>query len=569
MKIVGIHDGHNASVAYVENGLLRFAIQEERLNLIKNYWGFPYESVDFLLSKFGLNNETIDAIVFSSKYMPKGMDRDELLRAYGDDNSIFRVLRNRMAENNMYKLLTVQPLRNKTDLNANMETRRSYLNRYLISAEKVHFVDHHLSHASAAYYGMRRDDAPCLILTLDGGGDGLCATVSVGKEGKITRISKTAVGHSVGNIYSRITFLMGFVPWEHEYKLMGMAPYASSERSERVRTVFSGYLDLDSDNKLMFRRKIPESTMYIAKRLERDVRGIRFDDICGGLQFFTEELIVRWVKECISRTGVRRVFCSGGVFMNVKANKRVLELPEVETISVFPSCGDETNSIGAAFFWASQNGDAVARLSHFYTGHHYSDNSVKEEVEKSNLPYRCFDDINEKVAELLASREIVARCTGPMEFGARALGNRSILADPSYYDCVRVINHMVKKRDFWMPFAPVIKEERLHEYISNPKKVESPYMMLTFDTTEKRVEFMAAAHNADLTARAQVLSRESDPQFYDLLTKYEAKTGSGVLLNTSFNLHGYPIVLGPREAIDVFINSGLRYLVLENYLLWK
>jgi carbamoyltransferase len=569
VKIIGIHDGHNASVSYLEDGFLKFAIQEERLNLIKNYWGFPYKSLDFLLSKFGLNHETIDAIVFSSKNMPKGMDRDGLLRAHSDDSSIYRILRNRMAENSMYRLLTGHRLRNMKFLNLNMEKRRSNLNRYGISSDKVHFVDHHLSHASAVYYGLRHDDAPCLILTLDGGGDALCATVSIGKGGEITRISETTDGHSVGNIYSRITFLMGFIPWEHEYKLMGMAPYASSERSDRVRKMFASYLDLDAEDPMRFKRKIPEATRYVTKRLEKDIRGIRFDDICGGLQLFTEELIVRWVKECISRTGIRRVFCSGGVFMNVKANKRVFELPEVETISVFPSCGDETNSIGAAFFWARQNGDAVARLSHFYTGHHFSDDSVREEIEKSNLPYRYFDDINEKVAELLASREIVARCTGPMEFGARALGNRSILADPSYYDCVRVINLMVKKRDFWMPFAPVIKEERLHEYVFNPKNQESPFMMLTFDTTEKRVEFMAAVHNADLTARAQILSRGSNPQFYDLLTKYEAKTGSGVLLNNSFNLHGYPIVLGPREAINVFINSGLKYLVLENYLLWK
>lgn len=569
MKIIGIHDGHNASVAYVQDGILRFAIQEERLNLIKNYWGFPAKSLEFILSRFDLTHENIDAIVFSSKYIPKGMGRDALLKAHDIDNSAFRVLKNRMAENSIYRLLIFHSLRNKITLNANMETRKSYLSKYGISPDKVHFVDHHLSHASAAYYGLRRGDAPCLILTLDGGGDAVCATVNIGENSKIRRISQTAEGHSVGNIYSRITFLMGFVPWEHEYKLMGMAPYASSERSERVRAIFSSYLDLDGNNKLMFRRKILESTMYLTKRLEKDIRGLRFDDICGGLQLFTEDLIVRWVKECIHQTGVKNVFCSGGVFMNVKANKRILELPDVETISVFPSCGDETNSIGAAFFWANEDGDKVERLSHFYTGHHFSNDSVREEVEKSNLPYRYFDDINEKVADLLANREIVARCSGPMEFGARALGNRSILADPSYYDSVRVINVMVKKRDFWMPFAPVIKEERLDEYVFNPKNQESPFMMLTFDTTEKRVDFMAAVHNADLTARAQVLSNESNPQFYDLLTKYEAKTGSGVLLNTSFNLHGYPIVLGPREAINVFIKSGLKYLALENYLLWK
>ena len=569
MRIVGIHDGHNASVAYIENGCLKFAIQEERLNLIKNYWGFPHTSFDFLLSKYDLESQDIDLIVFSSKYMPKGMDRDRLIEAHNQDNNIYEIFRNLMAEKDIYKRLTFHRLRRKKLSNTNMEMRRRNLKKYNFSDGKIYFLDHHLSHAAAAYYGLKYDDDPYLILTLDGGGDSLCATVSIGKNGMIERLSETHQGHSIGNIYSRITFLMGFVPWEHEYKLMGMAPYANPDRSERVRQMFSSYLDLDDKNPMSFKRKIPESTTYITKRLEKDIRGLRFDEICAGLQIFTEDLIVRWVKECIGITGIRRVLCSGGVFMNVKANKRIMELPEVDIISIFPSCGDETNSIGAAFFLAYQNKDSVAPLSHFYTGHHFNNEFVEQEIKKTDISWTYFDDIDEKIASLLADQKIVARCSGAMEFGARALGNRSILANPSSQDCVRVINMMVKKRDFWMPFAPVLRKERMHEYIINPKNIDSPYMMFTFDTTTKRNEFMGAVHNADLTARAQIISEEANPQYYNIIKKFEEKTGMGVLLNTSFNLHGCPIVMGPREAIDVFSKSGLQYLVLENYLLWK
>lgn len=569
MKVIGIHDGHNASVAYVEDGVLRYAVQEERLNLIKNYWGFPHKSLEYLLSQFDLNDRNIDAIVFSSKYMPTGMDRDQLLRACREDTTVYRILRNWMAENRIYKCLTFQQLRKTRSLNTNMEMRRTNLIKYDISRERIHFVDHHLSHAAVAYYGLKKDDDPYLILTLDGGGDALCATVSIGKNGRIDRISETSDGHSIGNIYSRITFLMGFVPWEHEYKLMGMAPYANAERSERVRKIFSNYLELDAKKPMSFKRKTKESTTYITKRLEQDIRGVRFDEICGGLQLFTEDLIVRWVKQCIGKTGIKRLLCSGGVFMNVKANKRILELPEVESISVFPSCGDETNAIGASFHWSARSGKKVLPITNFYTGYHFNNKIVEQEIKKANLSYAQHDDINDRIANLLAEKKIVARCSGAMEFGARALGNRSILANPSDQDCVRVINVMVKKRDFWMPFAPVLRQERMHEYIINPKNAESPYMMLTFDTTEKRTEFMGAVHNADLTARAQIISEEVNPQYYDILKKFEEKTGLGVLLNTSFNLHGYPIVMGPREAIDVFKNSGLKYLVLENYLLWK
>ena len=156
-----------------------------------------------------------------------------------------------------------------------------------------------------------------------------------------------------------------------------------------------------------------------------------------------------------------------------------------------------------------------------------------------------------------------------MEFGARALGNRSILADPKNQDSVRIINQMVKKRDFWMPFAPVMLKERVDDYLINPKGVKSPYMMLSMGTTAKRTEFMAAVHQADLTARAQIIEEKLNPEYYRILKEFEKITGRGVLLNTSFNLHGYPMVYGPKEALRVFENSGLDHLVLGNYLVLK
>jgi len=173
------------------------------------------------------------------------------------------------------------------------------------------------------------------------------------------------------------------------------------------------------------------------------------------------------------------------------------------------------------------------------------------------------------IAELLIKGEIVARCKDRMEFGARALGNRSILADASDLKCTRTINMMIKNRDFWMPFAPVIMKEREHDYIVNPKNIASPYMILSFDTTDKREDLIAAIHQADFTARPQVIEKDFNPDYYKILKEFEKNTGKGALLNTSFNLHGYPIVLGPEEAMWVFENSGLKYLALGNYLITK
>ena len=187
--------------------------------------------------------------------------------------------------------------------------------------------------------------------------------------------------------------------------------------------------------------------------------------------------------------------------------------------------------------------------------------------QRNYLNVNRISDIEKEIASIIADGGVVARCKDRMEFGARALGNRSILADPSNYDCVRTINMMVKKRDFWMPFAPVMMKERASEYIINPKNVASPYMMLSYDTTDKRGEFIAGVHQADLTARAQILEEEWNVGYYRILKEYETLTGRGVLLNTSFNLHGYPVVYGPEEALWVFENSELEHLALGNYLI--
>lgn len=570
MKVVGIHDGHNASVAYVENGELRFAIQEERLNLIKNYWGFPTRAFECLITSFIRDIKKVDAYVFSSEYMPLGLDNKGLLQAFEKDATAYDVARNKIASSSTYRFITRVEARDKTSINRNKDARSKILEGFGISRDQIDFTDHHLSHAASAYYGLAGASGdPCLVVTLDGGGDKLCASVSIGENGSLRRIAETKVGDSLGNIYSRITFLLGFVPWEHEYKLMGMAPYASPERSREVARIFERYLEIDKNNRMAFSRKIPESTMHIAKRMQKDLIRQRFDLVCGGLQLFNEDLMAAWVRNCVEETGIKRVYCSGGVFMNVKGNKRISELAEVDHLDIFPSCGDETNAIGAAFYVAHQNGDSTSKLRHFYTGPAFSNEAAEEEIKHSGFKYRYVEDINQQVADLLADGEIVARCSGSMEFGARALGNRSILADPRNRDSVRVINMMVKKRDFWMPFAPVIRKERADDYIINPKHLDSPYMMMTFDTTDARNDFMAAVHNADLTTRAQILSREANPELYDIMLRFEKKTGRGILLNTSFNLHGYPIVLGPREAISVFQNSGLKFLVIENFLLTK
>lgn len=264
--------------------------------------------------------------------------------------------------------------------------------------------------------------------------------------------------------------------------------------------------------------------------------------------------------------------------MNVVANLRILELPEVEELFVYPSCGDETNAMGAALQLYAEDrrgrGERVAvpALGPVYWGPRPDEaplgpllRRLKEEGFQVEEPA----DLEVRVADLLAEGEVVARAVGPMEFGARALGNRSILADPTKRDVVRLINDMVKKRDFWMPFAPAMLAERSDEYVRNPKSVDSPYMIMALHTTSRDADLEAAVQPYDRTARPQFVHRAHNPEFHRLLSRFAERTGRGVLLNTSFNLHGAPIVSSAEDAVEVLRNSGLHWLALPGALIRK
>lgn len=568
MKILGIHDGHNASVCLLIDGKIESFIQEERLTNIKNYIGFPFKSINEVLKTSGLTPDNIDVIAMAGIHMGVPFNASEVTNKYREESTSRGKVIDFLRKTPMYKVYK----------NTRRRTRLKCIDMAGLQRDKTIFVDHHQCHAAAAYYSSPWKEEPILVLTNDGSGDGLCSTVYVGEGGDLKKIAETGEGNSIGNIYARVTFMLGLVPLEHEWKVMGLAPYASSSSSEKSYQVFKRYLEVSNGSPLTFKRNISEPTKLIYPRLREDLEFHRFDQISGGLQMFTEEFLCEWVRNCVRETSIHKVALGGGVFMNVKANKRIMEMDEIDKLFVVPSCGDETNALGAVY-WAyadkcREQGKEVdiQPLRDLYLGTSFTDEDVKQaisELKNQDFEFEYIGDIEKQIAQLLAKGEIVARCKGRMEFGARALGNRSILADAADYSCVRIINMMVKKRDFWMPFAPVIMKEHENDYIVNPKGVSAPYMILSFDTTERRGEFIAAVHQADLTARPQVLEKDWNPELYTILKDFERMTGKGVLLNTSFNLHGYPIVYGPREALWVFENSGLRYLALGNYLLHK
>ncbi|HUK92815.1 MAG TPA: carbamoyltransferase C-terminal domain-containing protein [Methanomicrobiales archaeon] len=569
MRVLGINDGINGTACLLEDGVIRYCIQEERLTNIKNYIGFPRLAVAEILKQAAISGDDLDAVAIASFSVfttpDPALGLAEVYHRTDTSPLLARILDFGM-KTPLYSMYSGQK----------RKRRLANLDEFGIPGDRIVFLDHHLCHAASAYYACPWKEEDVLVLTCDGSGDGLCATVYTGKDGALTKVAETAAGSSIGDIYARVTFMLGFVPHEHEWKIMGMAPYAPPKGTGKSYERFRKYLSVP-DGSLTFRRDIPEPTNLIYRRLRRDFEFHRFDWICGGVQGITEDLLEQWVRNAIRKTGIRKVALAGGVFMNVKANKRIMEMAEVSDLFVFPSCGDESTAIGAAYrAYAEKRRESgeevkIPPLGEIYFGLSFTGREVEEAVARrpGKLLLSHSPDIEKEVAALVEGGAVVARCKDRMEFGARALGNRSILADPANQGCVRTINMMVKKRDFWMPFAPVVSRERQDACIVNPKRVKSPHMMLSFDTTGKREEFIAAVHPADLTARAQILEEAHNPAYYRILTEFERLTGRPVLLNTSFNLHGYPIVHGPEEALWVFENSGLEYLALGDFMITR
>lgn len=572
MVTLAVNEGINSSVVVSEDDRILLALQEERIQRVKNFMGFPHEALDFTLRHLGLQPSDVDVVTLSNLSSPH-YTKESFYSWY--DATADRPLRGNVEgerARSVARWLRDQVLSGRSDPIVEA------LARHGLDGRPLRRTHHHLNHAAAAYYGLRLDvDDPYLVLTIDGGGDGDCAHVYRGERGRLDLLASTSNGHSLGHLYARITHLMGMTPHEHEYKLMGLAPYADPERVaplvERLRT----YIDLDPENPLVFRRRTAEPTYMQQPRLQYDFRRTRFDTLAGAIQAFTEELLCRWVAEAVRVTGIPRVLASGGVFMNVKANKFIGELPGVEYFDVFPSCGDESLPFGAMWLNEVEHAPSVVGPRALRTYALGPEGAADLDEARARYGDRIhvqeLDDPATACAELLAEGEIVARCAGPMEFGARALGNRSILADPSRANVVPVINRMIKHRDFWMPFAPAILEERVRDYLvlrpTLPSQDPSPFMMHTFDTTDRRGEIVAGIHPEDATARAQIVSKDAAPGFHGVIDAFARITGRGAVLNTSFNLHGFPIVLGACDAVDVLLRTSLEKLVVDDVLITK
>lgn len=586
MNILGIHDGHNATVALFQGDRVTCALSEERLSRRKNEGGFPARSVDRVLAESGMTAQDIARVVFTSHAPPVAgwRDRDAVLARYAETVRSETLgefaLHRRIAR--AVRTTASRMLGGVHRAAVHIAEARVARNQPLIergfAAEQIGSMDHHLSHAVSAYVAPHQFDNNILVLTNDGGGDGICATVSIGQGGHLNRIASIPVRSSVASLYARATYLLGMMPLEHEYKLMGLAPYAKEELTAPLAARLASAFEWPSDAPLTWRlsHRYSSANVLSAELIELFHR-VRFDVIAGAMQRFIEDVTLQWVRNCIRITGVRRLAVAGGLFMNVKLNQKILELPEVESLFIVPSCGDESTPFGACYWGALAFGvppTAIHPLGDLALGPTYDRTDIERAIRDAALGDRVRVSeppvIADAVADLLARGEIVAWYHGREEFGARALGRRSILANPSVPGIVHRLNKAIKSRDFWMPFAGSLTREQAARVLDNPKRHEAPYMIMTLRVRDHLGDCLAATHPYDQTIRPQIVEESWNPEYHRVLTQFEARSGKrGGILNTSFNLHGYPIVSSPSDAIDVFLRSGLDHLALGPFWLTK
>jgi len=563
--VLGIDDGHDASTAIVKNGNVVAAIAEERLRNVKHFAGVPEMGIREVLRIAQINPEDIDLIAISGY-------------------NIVQLTTARIEHKLASQILPVSALMEKSENLRKAATkilhRRRPLKKLLkvfdklgLSNKEMTFVEHHLTHAATAYRLCPWNDET-LIFTSDYVGDYVSSTVSVGRTNEIVRMkgSESTYSNSLGAFYTAMTRYLGMRPFDEEYKFMGLAPYGNPDY---VYPIVKRLIEVSKKKPLQFQNLLG---LHITQRYDT-IRHLlkfqRFDNIAAASQKLLEDLICQWIRNATNETGIHAIALSGGVFLNVKANMKIRRMPEVDKMFIFPAASDDGTSVGAALEgyanFCRRDGTKISKkpLQDMYWGPSSSNEQIEHAIKDEKLWNNTarYDDIDGVVGELVAKRKIVARFNGRMEFGPRALGNRSILCDASDWRMVKKVNETIKHRTWWMPFAPTILEERMDYYLVNPE--EAPYMVMAFDTTDKRNEIVAAIHPQDLTSRPQLLKETVNSSYYRLLRAFEEVTGFGGFLNTSFNLHGYPIVCTPRQAIWVFKNSALDGLAMGNYLILR
>ena len=571
MVVLGIIDSKPSSAAILKDGQILSAMAEERLCRMKMASGMPREAIKKVMLDTDLQAKDIDLVAVAQKvsvFEPEPIPWNGWFdRQHSGKPRRFENLSGTLAPIAGYVPFAQKAHHQLKDI---LSRKRLSQIPELLKAEyginaPVKYYDHHYCHATSAYYTSNYERA--LVITLDGGGDGLSGSVYRGDDGRLTRLSVVDSFNSLGNFYSYITHLCGFKAESHEGKITGLAALGKPTYIHILRE-FVGYEDPGQ-----IQYSIPmyhrSALKQIASRLPAD-----FDkaDLAASVQLLLEEIGIEFIRFWLRKTGLRSIAVAGGVFSNVKFNQRVHELPEVDDFFVHPAMDDSGLAIGGAFAALAEEPGAdpkrlLQRLKNVYFGTSYSDVEIRRCIEVFGFDATYESPIAEVIARLLAEGRVVARFTGRMEYGPRALGHRSILyqtTDPTVNDWLNA--HLLRTE--FMPFAPATLQEFADECFDGLEgaRDSARYMTITFNCTEKMRAQSPGVVHVDGTARPQILDPETAPDFYKIAVAYHGLTGIPSLINTSFNMHGEPIVCTPEDALRSFKQGKLDYLAIGNWL---
>ncbi|MFA4982707.1 MAG: carbamoyltransferase C-terminal domain-containing protein [Candidatus Micrarchaeia archaeon] len=581
MNVVGIYVGHNATACLVLNNRLACAISEEKFTNIKNTFGFPINSLEYIMREYGLSAQDIDCVAFSNLSNGHSLDwkrpptMDESRRISRKYAALCALTRHVRGFHRVHSMINRSLAAMRAGKSQGM-MRQLLKERFGFRDSQISFAHHHLAHAYAplGFFNLQKTDEPLLVITQDGLGDSLSGTVGIYENGKYARKDETDAFDSVAMIYGSMTTYMGMMIMEHEYKIMGLAPYPSEKYGlELYERKFKDLASVDG-GKVVLKHKTTNPVDFANHVLKERMYTERFDNMAFALQHFVEEKMAKYVLDNVRKYRIKKVVFGGGLFMNVKLNKKIQELDEIEQCFFMPSSGDESLALGSAFLAMDSAGEQALSGEVTYLGKEYSKDELEGHFSRQDIGKKYeisrHKDAEAEAASLLSEGKIVGRFCGRGEWGARSLGNRAILGDPSRLETVEVINQAVKSRDFWMPFAPSMLDSSFGEYALGGGKAAPYYMITSYDSTKKgQLEMKAALHRKDKTMRPNVVTKRHNARYHRLLASYRKKSGFGGALNTSLNIHGYPLVGFLQDLFFTMGNSGLEYAQCEDYIIRK
>lgn len=566
MTVLGIHHGHDSSAAIVKDGVILADVQEERFSRVKHGCSLPLKSIAYCLKEAGLNSiNDVDYISFSNQ-----SNTEEIESVFGlksESGGLKKTIK-KMLHKIMRKEVYI----------SNMKLPIYYPDYIVRDKSKCINNHHHLSHAASAHF-TRKSAEKSLIFTIDGAGDKFCTAIWMGEGSKIELLKSYYRDASIGWAYSIVTEALHWIHGDGEGKTMGLAPYGDpakcSDELDKYFPVFKGD-ELVTPSSLGQDYYWNEGGSYQfhfdeAKEVEKLVEKYGREHVAARAQKLLEEVVINLVSGWVKKTGIKRVVFAGGVMLNVKLNQRIWnnrnEIGIIEQ-HVFPNPGDSGLAIGAALLQYYKHHDFKGNeIKNLYGGPAYSNEEIEAMLKVRKLKYHYTDNPSKVAAELLAKNQIVAWFQGRMECGPRALGNRSILMSPLKPENKDVINKWVKFREGFRPFCPSLTYEKKDVYLKDNR--DEFFMITSFDVTDEKREAIPAVVHVDGTVRPQMVQKETNPRYWELINEFGNLTGEYIVLNSSFNVMGEPIINHPKEAIKCFFDSGLDAIFLGNYYLIK